>query len=412
VDGSITAMDVDVVDADGSPVPINRLMLHHIVFTNLGSRLGEKRDGTCGSFTAFDSRTRLPAIAERFYGAGEERGRMLLPAGYGYPMKAADTWGMTYMLMNHRNRTDRAFIEYHVTYDTDALTPVKPYWLDVKNCLVDPVFDVPGGGRRGSTYRRSATWTVPESGRLVAAGGHVHGGAKDLALVRAGCPGRPRLYTSRPLWGNRDHPFYNVRPVLHEPGPINMSGFTSAQGFAVSRGERLRLDANYDNELVHTRVMGIMVVFLAPDSSVGGRCAPPPGDVTEYRSTAPGRTRTPRFKVPIVGIRRGVARNISAPPGKRVRVRSGYTVKAGERFFRRPNIAVRQGAVLNWTFFGENLHNVTVASGPRGFSSVNLSDERSYRKRLTVPGTYKLFCGLHPVDMTATVKVHRRRGRR
>jgi hypothetical protein len=32
VDGFITAMSVDVVDADGSTVPIGRLMLHHIVF--------------------------------------------------------------------------------------------------------------------------------------------------------------------------------------------------------------------------------------------------------------------------------------------------------------------------------------------------------------------------------------------
>ena len=31
VDGFITAMSVDVVDEDGTPVPINRLMLHHIV---------------------------------------------------------------------------------------------------------------------------------------------------------------------------------------------------------------------------------------------------------------------------------------------------------------------------------------------------------------------------------------------
>jgi hypothetical protein len=46
VDGHITDMRVDVTNKDGSKVPISRLMLHHIVFLNMGSRLGEKRDLT------------------------------------------------------------------------------------------------------------------------------------------------------------------------------------------------------------------------------------------------------------------------------------------------------------------------------------------------------------------------------
>ena len=37
VNGYITKMDVEVVDAVGKPIPINRLMLHHIVFSNLGA---------------------------------------------------------------------------------------------------------------------------------------------------------------------------------------------------------------------------------------------------------------------------------------------------------------------------------------------------------------------------------------
>src|SRR4051812_3321476 len=98
----ITHMKVDVVDRQGRPVPIRRLMLHHIVFLNAGPAFGAKRDGTCSSITALDSRTRLPGVAERFYAAGEERMEMALPAGYGYRSEAADQWLMTYMLMNHR----------------------------------------------------------------------------------------------------------------------------------------------------------------------------------------------------------------------------------------------------------------------------------------------------------------------
>jgi plastocyanin len=404
VDGHVTAMDVDVVDADGTQVPISRLMLHHIVFANFG-----KQDRTCNTITGWDSRTALPAMAERFYAAGEERAKLAMPQGYGYPVKAADQWLMTYMVMNHRNRTDTAYIEYNVTVDTDpSLKPVEPYWLDVENCKFDPVYDVPGGKRRGSTDSETTTWTVPKAGRIVAAGGHVHGGGKDLTLRRQGCPGGGEIYSSRPVWGSRNHPFYNVRPILHEPGPIHMSGFTSAQGAPVAAGEKVVLESNYDAALPHTRVMGIMLAYLAPDDSVTSRCQPNPGDYQELPAPR-GRTKPPAFEVPIVGIRRGRAVNIAAPRGRRRALGNGGTVRVGDMFFRQPNIQVRSGATVNWRFKGQTLHNVTVANGPRGFSSPNLNGGRGFTKRLTVPGTYKLFCGLHPVDMTATVKVTRKR---
>jgi hypothetical protein len=403
--GYITHMDVDVVDGPGPDarhVPIRRLMLHHIVFVNLA-----RRDGTCGNFTSFDSVSRLPA-AERFYARGEEGAQLQLPSGYGYKFSPSQPWALLYMFMNHRSKVDKAWIRYRVTYETTPQTEVKPYWLDAMNCRADPVFNVPGGKRRGSTYRRSTTWTAPEAGRLVAGGGHVHGGAKNLTLRRKDCRGA-RIYTSRPLWGNAGHPFYHVRPVLHEPGPIFMSGFNTQTGFPVARGERLRLDANYDDQLVHTRVMGIMIVYMAPDSSVRSTCGSPPGDIVNFRSAAPGRTRAPRFRVPIVGIRHGRARNISKPRGRRVRLGRRGTINVGDLFFRHANVSVRSGTTLRWLFEGRQMHNVTVANGPRGFASRNLPGGYSYTKKLRTPGTYRLFCALHPVSMTATIKVRRRR---
>jgi plastocyanin len=318
---------------------------------------------------------------------------------------------MNYMFMNHRNRVDSAYVRYRVTYDTDpTLKAVKPYWLDVKNCLSDPVFDVPGGGRRGSTYRRSKTFTFPEAGRLIAGGGHVHGGARSLDVRRADCRGK-LVYRSRPTWGGPRHPFYNVRPILHEPGPISMSGFNSAQGFPVAKGERLRLDARYDNRYPHTRVMGIAISYLAPDPSVTKPCGPNPTDVLQTLQPH-GRKSPPRFKVPIVGIRAGRARDISAPPGRRVRLRSGSTIDVGSEYFRSANVTVGQGASLRWLFNGDTLHNVTVANGPSGFSSLNLDGGREYTTKLTRPGTYRLFCALHPVTMTGTVKVLPKKRRR
>src|SRR4051794_4967193 len=54
VDGWLTAISANVVNADGSAVPIARTMLHHIVLANTGARLGERKDATCDTFTLFD----------------------------------------------------------------------------------------------------------------------------------------------------------------------------------------------------------------------------------------------------------------------------------------------------------------------------------------------------------------------
>jgi plastocyanin len=275
----------------------------------------------------------------------------------------------------------------------------------VRNCRADPIFSVPGGGKRGSTYSISSTWTPPEAGRIVAGGGQVHGGGKSLVLSEPSCKNR-KLATLTPAWGLPNHPFYHVRPILHEPGPIAMSGFLSGQGIPVAAGEPLRLTANYDDQRVHTRVMGIMALFFAPDSSVTQPCGPLPADLRTYQTTAPHRTATPVFTVPLTGLdANGRARTISRPPGRTVSLRSGSTVDVGDSFFATHNIALARGARLNWDFAGSSLHNVTVANGPRGFASDHLDGDRVYSRRFTVRGTYQLFCALHPVAMTQTVTV-------
>jgi len=95
--------------------------------------------------------------------------------------------------------------------------------------------------------------TARAGGRIVAGLGHVHGGAKDLTLSRPGCGGRV-LYHSRPTWGLPDHPFYRVRPVLHEPGPINMSQIKTETGIPVAAGERIRLREVTNDDLAELRI--------------------------------------------------------------------------------------------------------------------------------------------------------------
>lgn len=417
IDGYITRMQVDVVDADGNPVPIQRLMLHHIVFGNLS-----RQDRTCNAITDFGGYENPVLSAERFYGAGEERAKLYLPPGYGYRVNSADVWGGIYMFMNHRPTTDSAYIQYTVDYVTDlellasgkTMKPVQPYWLDVKNCSADPIYNVPGTGEQGSTYRRSYEFTMPEAGRIVGAGGHVHGGAKRLTLNEPDC-GNREIGRSIPTWGSPDHPYYNVRPILHEPGPIAMTAFGSPSGIPVAAGERLRLDSEYDNQFPHTRVMGIMIIYVAKDPTVTDKCGPLPNDTVYVNTDVPGRRKGPivPYRIPLTARDgSGNAVTIKNPPGRLQAKRSGSTLYVGDDFFVSPNVKVKRGADLTWNFGTEHLHNVTLARGPVGIGSPNLDNDRTYSYKFRKKGTYRFFCALHPVQMHERVVVVGRRDKR
>jgi plastocyanin len=404
--GFITRMEVELVDAEGRKIPIRRLMLHHIVFFN-----ASRPDPTCAEqgFLGWDGVSLLPG-RERFFAAGEERMKLVLPPGYGYRHEPGDLWGVNYMLMNHRASADQAFVRYRITFDTDpGLEPVTPYWLDVRNCRADPIYNVPGTGDKGSTHVRSADFQIPEAGRIVAGGGHVHGGARRLTLTQPACGDR-MLGESVPTWGLARHPFYHVRPVLHEPGPVEMSGFGTASGIPIAAGETVRLNALYENSRPHVRVMGIMVVFVDPDPSVTAPCGPLPPDLQALRSDRAGRRSPVRFRIPLTGFdERGNAVPISAPPGPVRRLGDGATVDVGDLFFSEPNIRIRRGAHLRWRFGGELLHNLTLANGPVAIGTPNLDGGREFARRFRRAGTYRFFCSLHPVQMSERVIVERHR---
>lgn len=411
-DGFVTNMEVDVVDAEGKPVPISRLMLHHIVFANLSGR-----DSTCNTLLGFDDRP-TGLFGERFYAAGEERAKMALPPGYGYKLGSDDFWGMLYMFMNHRAVSDSAYIQY--TYrvatgeDAEGLKKVDPYWMDVENCRADPIYNVPGTKDEGEVQTHQYDFRMPKPGYIVGGGGHVHGGAYELSLTEPGC-GNRELGDSQPTWGNPDHPFYNVKPVLHEPGPVAMSGFQSQDGIPVAAGETLRLNSEYDASRPHTRVMGIMVIYVdhVNESKAPPPCGPMPSDITNQLEpgTIAGRTgEPPEYKIPLTGLdENGNAVTIRKPPGKLRKLKKGETIEVGDRFFEQPNLRVKRGSSVRWDFSGSELHNVTVANGPIGFGSPNLDGDRTFTQRLPRSGNYKVFCALHPVQMTERIVVEGKR---
>src|SRR5829696_986786 len=230
MDGFITKMSARLVDARGAPIPVDRVMLHHVLFSNEGGPTpGDRADGACPD---------IPR--ERFFGTGEEGRALDLPAGYGYPVASGDRWRMAWMLMNHTYERETAYIEYTMTIDDDEdVVPVKPFWLDVARCRGGSIFSVPGTGIPGAQYNKSVDWQVPWDGRIVEAGAHLHGGAFGMSLRQSSCAGRD-LIRSRTLYGKPDDPVYRVLPVLHEPGPIATSTFRSPTGLEVRRGDVVR----------------------------------------------------------------------------------------------------------------------------------------------------------------------------
>ncbi len=365
VDGYVVGMSADVVDAAGSVVPYYEVMLHHVAFAKV-----LHQDLTCSSG--------LPA--ERFYAEGEERFSLSLPAGYGYANRSSDVWALVYMLMNHRAKARTVYVRYTVRYVTDEpLTSVTPVWLDVRNCSSDPVFDVPGTGGRASSYSQTYDWTAPSSGRLVAGGAHLHGGGLRLELADTTCS--RTLFTSDPSWLNIE-----PKPILHEVSPSHMTSFASPEGIPVAAGDRLRLTAVYDNSLPHTRVMGIMILYLVP-GAVSGCPDLPPLSLDPGTPSAPPLVRQP---LP------------SSPAGPAKNVRSTWV---GDYSFGVGRAAVKRGTTFTWRFIGSVSHNVTLVNGPIGFSSPSLGRGALWSYRFTRAGVYQLFCSLHPVAMTEIVTV-------
>ena len=367
VDGYVVGMSADVVDAEGNVVPYWEVMLHHVVFAKLLSP-----DSTCGALNG------IPA--ERFYAEGEERYSMSLPDGYGYPNAGASVWGLVYMLMNHQSRPRTVYIRYTVRYVTGGtLTPVTPIWMDVRNCRGDPVWDVPGTGGPGSAYAQSYDWISSTGGRLVAGGAHLHGGGLGLELADATC-GRT-LFRSEPSWLNRE-----PVPILHEVSPSHMTSFTSVEGIPVAAGDRLRLTAYYDDSLPHTRVMGIMILYLAPGAVSGCEAVPP----LQLDPGTPSAPPLSLFPLP------------TQPSGPTRNVRSTWV---GDYRFGVGRVRVKPGTTFTWRFLGSVSHNVTLANGPIGFSSPSLRGGATFSYRFARRGVYQLVCSLHPVAMTEIVTV-------
>ena len=378
--GWITSIKVDVVkkrSARAKALSIQDVMIHHIVLHAFGAKWANPA-ANC---------------AAQFFARGEENQEMPRFGGYGVANMTAGgdapDWFLTHMLMNHRAYPLTVYVRTKITYSDTPQTEVTPLWIDSEGCDVDPTFTIEGGGGRGSTTYDRALWTVPMDGRIVGGQGHLHGGGKYQTLRNTSC-GNQLLMKSRAYYGQPDHIFYRVRPILHEPSPISMGRTISPAGIPVNEGDQLRLTAAYDNGLPHTRVMSILMAYLVPGEVDG--CQDPPDDSIIQDVPGSYRKPYPRFKVPLLAPPTGPFQPFNRPIGV-----SSY-------FFGKRRVVVDRGTQVTWQFNADRQHDVAVASGPRGFQSEWIKNgEFSFTP--TVRGTYNIYCSLHPGRMSQQLKV-------
>jgi plastocyanin len=153
------------------------------------------------------------------------------------------------------------------------------------------------------------------------------------------------------------------------------------------------------------RVMGISHVYLAADKSVQRGCAPPPTQAQTLGPDFDGRDAPPGVRLTLAQWRgMGRARLIDRPAGVFSQANGNARVVVKNFAFDPPLVSIPRGATLRWSFRDRFIHDATVVRGPRGFATATVRN-RDERHRFTVPGEYRLYCSIHPVQMSQVVKV-------
>jgi hypothetical protein len=311
------------------------------------------------------------------------------------PDGSAPTWRMTAMVMNHYKRPKSFYIRTRIGYTSEKRKPVLPTILG--NCRylgTGLSYDVPGGGKPGSNYVDSTEWTVPAgfNGRIVLGASHHHGGAKHHTLENRTCG--ERIFKARAYYGRPGHIYNTIRPILHEPGPIGSGTFATRTGVPIHEGEVLRRTAVHDNHNLHIASMGFWVLALVRDNSVGP-CERMPRDLVDLNR--PKRfDRRPNYDLEVPQLAR---------PRGALTTFDGNPLQVGDDFFRPGRITARVGETVTWRFDNTRPHSVSVANGPRGFSSHYIGQVGgSYSFKPAVKGTYRLVCMVHPTTMAQTLE--------
>jgi plastocyanin len=89
------------------------------------------------------------------------------------------------------------------------------------------------------------------------------------------------------------------------------------------------------------------------------------------------------------------------------------TIHIGDNYFMPDAVKVKRGTIVTWKWPGldqaGDVHDVKLKSGPRHvkrFHSEAASTDYTFKRKLKVPGRYKIVCTLHE-DMRMTIRVRR-----
>jgi len=236
----LKASSFDLVDENDNPLPRDQAHLHHVLLIN-----SARRDPLCANRN------------EWFTGAGAERTPMTLPDPYAYLVGANDHWAAVWHVMNLMDMPMTVYIKYTLTYQPGANSTntrgVVPYFMDVAGCG-NAEFDVPGDGGPGSMYEKSKTWTAPQTGIAVFAGGHLHGGGMDITLAD-GLTGKSCTMTAHYTDMMMPMPGMMTPPDSIDSCPMHNT---------VLQGQSYTVTARYDNSQPLQGVMGIVLAYLWP----------------------------------------------------------------------------------------------------------------------------------------------------
>lgn len=226
-----------ITDKHGKVMP--QRTMHHMEFVN------------------FDRRQLVYPLAERVLGIGEETAPIKMPKTVGVPMDSGQQVGVFLMWNNDTgHELDGINLRFELITAPRNLTPrpvaVLPFKVDVNNRPGMPdSYDVPPGGS-SKVYE----FTVPVSGRLLGAGGHMHDHGVEMRLedVRSGKV-LARVHAQRDAHGS----VHGVsRQLLAVKG----------RGPHLIAGKKYRMIAVYENK-TNEPIRGVMAVLgglFAPDN--------------------------------------------------------------------------------------------------------------------------------------------------
>jgi plastocyanin len=89
------------------------------------------------------------------------------------------------------------------------------------------------------------------------------------------------------------------------------------------------------------------------------------------------------------------------------------TVSVNDNYYGPSKLTVHVGDTVRWHWSEDetDVHDVKLSSAPKGvkrFQSDPLAAGESFKRKLMVPGTYKIICTFHEDEMAMTITVKRR----